>query len=91
MVSLLAARLGLAGGLAASALVASQTVSYAADEKDKAEKKSKNDSSSLFDPEALERGAKALREINKSPFAKQVSVTRNYNSAAARSILCLTP
>lgn len=29
---------------------------------------------SLFDPEALERGAKALREINKSPFAKQVSV-----------------
>lgn len=26
-----------------------------------------------FDPEALERGAKALREINKSPNAKQVS------------------
>lgn len=26
----------------------------------------------LFDPEALERGAKALREINKSPYAKQV-------------------
>ncbi|EFJ44341.1 hypothetical protein VOLCADRAFT_64976 [Volvox carteri f. nagariensis] len=25
----------------------------------------------LFDPEALERGAKALREINKSPYAKQ--------------------
>lgn len=25
-----------------------------------------------FDPEALERGAKALREINKSPNAKQV-------------------
>ncbi|KAF6259265.1 hypothetical protein COO60DRAFT_1514012 [Scenedesmus sp. NREL 46B-D3] len=25
----------------------------------------------FFDPEALERGAKALREINKSPFAKQ--------------------
>ncbi|EPS66253.1 hypothetical protein M569_08521 [Genlisea aurea] len=25
-----------------------------------------------FDPEALERGAKALREINSSPFAKQV-------------------
>ena len=24
-----------------------------------------------FDPEALERGAKALREINKSPYAKQ--------------------
>jgi hypothetical protein len=26
----------------------------------------------LFDPEALERGAAALREINKSPHAKQV-------------------
>jgi hypothetical protein len=26
----------------------------------------------FFDPEALERGAKALREINKSPYAKQV-------------------
>ena len=26
----------------------------------------------LFDPDALERGAKALREINKSPYAKQV-------------------
>jgi len=25
----------------------------------------------MFDPEALERGAKALREINKSPYAKQ--------------------
>ena len=32
-----------------------------------------------FDPEALERGAKALREINNSPYAKKVlpkSVTR---------------
>ena len=27
-----------------------------------------------FDPEALERGAKALREINSSPHAKNVSV-----------------
>lgn len=27
----------------------------------------------LFDPEALERGAAALREINKSPYAKQAS------------------
>lgn len=26
----------------------------------------------LFDPEALERGAKALKEINASPFAKKV-------------------
>lgn len=29
-------------------------------------------SSSGFDPESLERGAKALREINSSPFSKQV-------------------
>lgn len=26
----------------------------------------------LFDPEALERGAKALKEINASPYAKKV-------------------
>lgn len=31
-------------------------------------------SSGGFDPESLERGAKALREINKSPHAKQVFV-----------------
>uniref|UniRef100_A0A7C9E8P1 ATPase family AAA domain-containing protein n=1 Tax=Opuntia streptacantha TaxID=393608 RepID=A0A7C9E8P1_OPUST len=30
------------------------------------------DRSSGFDPESLERGAKALREINRSPNAKQV-------------------
>lgn len=29
--------------------------------------------SSGFDPEALERGAKALREINSSPYSKQVT------------------
>ena len=28
----------------------------------------------MFDPEALERGAKALREINQSPHAKRVSI-----------------
>ena len=31
-------------------------------------------SSAGFDPEALERGAKALREISSSPNAKKVSV-----------------
>lgn len=31
----------------------------------------------LFDPEALERGAAALREINKSPYAKQVRSWRS--------------
>ena len=28
----------------------------------------------LFDPDALERGAKALKEINASPYAKKVWV-----------------
>jgi len=37
-------------------------------------------SSPSFDPEALERGAAALREINKSPNAKQVR--RLFESAA---------
>lgn len=34
------------------------------------------DPRSLYDPEALERGAKALREIQKSPHAKKVEVVR---------------
>jgi len=39
-----------------------------------AEKKGEKDPGRpMFDPEALERGAAALREINKSPYAKQVS------------------
>lgn len=38
------------------------------------EEKAAGGSDRLFDPEALERGAKALREINKSPYAKQVSL-----------------
>ena len=33
-----------------------------------------DDSSKYFDPEALERGAKALREINTSPYAKKASL-----------------
>lgn len=32
-----------------------------------------SDNSKYFDPEALERGAKALREIQNSPWAKKVS------------------
>ena len=55
----------LASGVAAStvAAVALQppVAHCAAPDKDK-----------YFDPEALERGAAALREINKSPYAKQV-------------------
>lgn len=34
-------------------------------------------SGNYFDPEALERGAKALREINKSSNAKQVLAWRH--------------
>jgi hypothetical protein len=41
-----------------------------------AEKK-KDDLGSYFDPEALERGAKALREINSSPYGKQVGSPLN--------------
>jgi hypothetical protein len=44
-------------------------------EKDKATDKEKKEAtkiSNTFDPEALERGAKALREINASPYAKKV-------------------
>ena len=33
---------------------------------------SKEPAGPSFDPEALERGAAALREINKSPYAKKV-------------------
>jgi len=53
----------LAGGLAAGALAAPAF----ADKKEK-EKDVRGPS---FDPEALERGAKALREINSSPHSKQ--------------------
>lgn len=44
------------------------------DEKEKVEKEKASHlhNDRLFDPEALERGAKALRDINKSPYAKQV-------------------
>lgn len=38
-----------------------------------ADKKEDAAAKAMFDPEALERGAKSLREINKSPYAKQVS------------------
>ena len=36
-----------------------------------------------FDPEALERGAKALREINKSANAKQVNLKRENQTTTA--------
>jgi ATPase family AAA domain-containing protein 3A/B len=42
----------------------------------------------FFDPEALERGAKALREINKSPYAKQV---RSWNACHAHTASLAVP
>lgn len=56
----LASRWRVAAGVAA-AVTAGGTVAYCEDPKGVG-----------FDPEALERGAKALREINKSPYAKKV-------------------
>jgi ATPase family AAA domain-containing protein 3A/B len=56
------ARYGRGIGLAAGLVAASGT--YALCEKDVR--------APSFDPEALERGAKALREINASPNAKKV-------------------
>jgi ATPase family AAA domain-containing protein 3A/B len=43
------------------------------DAKSEAKPEGEESRGSGFDPESLERGAKALREINSSPFAKQVS------------------
>lgn len=66
------ARQGLVvGGAAAAAWLTSGTSLALADDKDK--KKEKDSAASYFDPDALERGAKALREINASPHAKQAS------------------
>ena len=52
---------------------------------EKSEDKSEADeprvSSSGFDPESLERGAKALREINGSPNAKQVCAKKKKKSS----------
>ncbi|KAG1677962.1 hypothetical protein FOA52_001380 [Chlamydomonas sp. UWO 241] len=43
-----------------------------ADEASASEKLLAKQAKAMFDPDALERGAKALREINKSPYGKQV-------------------
>lgn len=78
----------VAGGLAASAIVV-PSVAYADkaadDEEAKEIKRRDRMAKAMFDPEALERGATALREINKSSHAKQVSV--NIGSGKASSLL----
>ena len=46
---------------------------------------SKEPAGPSFDPEALERGAAALREINKSPYAKKVpSISWRCSQSAAQ-------
>ena len=60
--------------LAAAGLAAAMVPVVALAEKEKDEKRKEDNSRPLFDPDALERGAKALREINKSPYAKQVLI-----------------
>lgn len=59
-------RAWLVGGGAVAAYIGTGSAVALADSK-------KKDDTPYFDPEALERGAKALREINASPHAKQVS------------------
>lgn len=73
------ARQGLVlGGAAAAAWLSSGNSLALADGK-----KDKDAAAPYFDPEALERGAKALREINSSPHAKQASQHWSKYSAAA--------
>ncbi len=61
----LAGVVGLAAGVAAPTLAITAF----------ADKEGKDNVQRMFDPEALERGAAALKEINKSPYAKNVSST----------------
>ncbi len=56
--------LGKVAAGTAAVLVGGTTLAFASDDKS---------FQRMFDPEALERGAAALKEINKSPFAKNVS------------------
>ena len=58
-----------AGAGIVAAVAAGGTVAYCEDPK----------SGVGFDPEALERGAKALREINKSTYAKKVHCCHQQN------------
>jgi ATPase family AAA domain-containing protein 3A/B len=69
----------------AAALVAAPTIAMAEDKSKQVEQALKT----MFDPEALERGAKALREINKSPNAKQVS--RNPTRRVPCALLATPP
>ena len=62
MAKMIGHRLKLGAGLASASFLAGSTIAYCESDKNRP----------LFDPEALERGAKALKEINASPYAKKV-------------------
>ena len=64
MARLLVSKMGLGASAAAAALAAGGSLALC-----EADKRGP-----MFDPEALERGAKALKEINASPYAKKASV-----------------
>jgi len=64
MAKLLGQKFGIGAGLASASFIAGSTVAYCESDKGRP----------LFDPEALERGAKALKEINASPYAKKVRI-----------------
>ena len=84
----LTGRLRYAGAAAAAAAVGLSGAAYC-DSKDAAPS---------FDPEALERGAAALREINKSPYAKKVRGSPQFgkrilalSNSVTKSILYSSP
>ena len=79
---MLAGRLRYAGAAAAAASAGLSGAAYC-DSKDVAPS---------FDPEALERGAAALREINKSPYAKKVGgfrLTEGCHSWCTTQLACM--
>jgi hypothetical protein len=69
MAKLLGQKFRLGAGLASASFIAGSTVAYCESDKGRP----------LFDPEALERGAKALKEINASPYAKKVKEFQHPN------------
>ena len=61
----------VAGGLVTTAFLAPSVALADKEDKEKTGKRATDDR--YFDPSALERGAKALRDMNNSPYAKQVA------------------
>lgn len=61
----------VAGGLVSSAFLVPSVALADKEDKDKEKTGKRATDDRYFDPSALERGAKALREMNNSPYAKQ--------------------